>query len=385
MGTRVVLAAADREYAAKLAEYAREQEPEWDIAAYTYASALRMDLQDGGRRVDLLVGQPEMLREAGAAGCDRAGKVLALAESEGDAHGEGWQSILQYQPLPLLMAAIRAAVSGDAAAQVAGCRVVTVFSASGGTGKTTLALNMLRQAGERGLRTFYLNLEALNATSLLFGHGEPDSLSRLLYGLQAYPERWDELFAKTCRHQPYLRTDYVDAPEHPGERLALTAELLAELLRRIRTSGRYDLVLVDPDQGAGDWHRELLMASDQVVWLTTDDLQCLTKADKLLRYWRREPDELSKKLTFAMSKAHGQRAFNRWSLPGDAPAIGLPYVPQWKTVDQPGRLLGSPAFCGAVDELLDLLSLRAKKSAKRRREGDAHGHGPNRTHARGAG
>lgn len=384
MGKRVVLAAADREYVAKLAEYVREQEPDWDVAAYTYASALRLDLRDGVR-ADLLLGQPELLREVGTVQGE-ARKMIALADGDEATPEEAWQTIRQYQPLPLLMAEIRNAFSGERALPVAGCRVVTVFSAAGGAGKTTLALNILRQAGERGLRTFYLNLEALNATSLLFGHGDPDSLSRLIYGLQAYPERWDELFVKTCRHQPYLRTDYVDAPDHPRERLALTSELLADALHRIRASGRYDLVLVDPDIGAGDWHRKLLLGSDQVVWLTTDDLQGLTKADKLIRYWRGESDELEKRLLFVMNKAQGQCSLNRWLLPGDSPAMSLPYVPQWKTVDQPGRLLSSPAFCGAVDELLDILGLHAKRTAaKRRREGEAHGHGASRSHARGAG
>ncbi len=381
MGKRVVIAAAQREYVAKLAEFVREQEPRWDVAAFTYAGALRVELQEEARAADLLVGEPELLREAGSANCGRARKVLALVERAGASGGE-WQEIGQYQPLPSLLRAMRGTLEADLTA--AECRIVTVFSASGGTGKTTLALNVLRQAGERGLRTFYLNLEALNATSILFGHGEPDSLSRLLYGLQTQPEQWDELFARVCRHQPHLRADYVDAPDHPGERLALSPETLADVLDRIRSSGRYDLIVVDPDHGADEWHRGLLLRSDQVVWLTIDDLQGLTKADKLLRYWRNRPDELEGKLVFALNKAQGPRGLNRWPLPGDGPAIGLPYVPQWKTVDQPGRLLSSAAYCGAVDELLELLGIRAKKQpAKRRKEGDSHGAG--RTHVRGAG
>jgi hypothetical protein len=183
-----------------------------------------------------------------------------------------------------------------------------------------------------------------------------------------------------------LRTDYIDAPDHPGERLAMSSELLSEVLGRIRSSGRYDLIVVDPDQGAGDWHRSLMLQSDQVIWLTIDDLQGLKKAEKLLRYWNEQPgsEALADKLVFLMNKAQGQRSLNRWGLPGDAPAMSLPYVPQWKTVEQPGRLLGAPAFCGAVDELLELLDIRERTpSARRRKEVEAHG--PYRAHVRGAG
>ncbi len=386
MGTRVVvIAAGEREYAAKLAEFVREQEPGWDVAAFTYAGALRRELLEGNRGIDLLVAEPSMMREAGAS-CERARKTLALVERAGAGSHEGWMEINQYQPLPMLLAAIRGAVAREPRETVDGCRIVTVFSASGGTGKTTLALNLLRQAGERALRTFYLNLEALNATSILFGQGEPDSLSRLLYGLRAHPEQWEALFGQLCRHQPYIRTDYIDAPEHPGERLAMTADVLSGLINRIRSSGRYDLIVIDPDQGAGDWHRELLLLGDRVVWLAIDDMQGLKKADKLLRYWGEQPgsEALSDKLLFVVNKAQGQRPLNRWSLPGDGPAMSLPYVPQWKTVEQPGRLLGAPAFCGAVDELLELLELRERAPSARRRK-EVETHGAHRAHVRGAG
>lgn len=381
----VVIAVGEKEYAAKLAEFVREQEPGWDVAAFTYAAALRMELLEGNRSIDLLIGEPWIMREAGAS-CERARKTLALVEHSGAGGSDGWTEVNKYQPLPMLLTAMRGAVAGQPGETADGCRIVTVFSASGGTGKTTLALNLLRQAGERGLRTFYLNLEALNATSILFGQGEPDSLSRLLYGLQVHPEQWEALFCRLCRHQPYLRTDYIDAPEHPGERLAMTSDILSELIGRIRSSGRYDLIVVDPDQGADDWHRGLLLLSDRVVWLAIDDMQGLKKADKLLRYWREQPgsETLADKLMFVMNKAQGQRPINRWSLPGDEPAMSLPYVPQWKTVDQPGRLLGAPAFCGAVDELLELLDIRERSPSDGRRK-EVETHGAFRARVRGAG
>ncbi|MCD9024022.1 hypothetical protein [Cohnella silvisoli] len=258
------------------------------------------------------------------------------------------------------------------------------FSASGGTGKTTLALNLIRQAGERSLRTFYLNMEALNATSLLFGKGEPDSLSRLLYSLQVHPDRWGEQLEQLCRHQPQLRTDFLDAPDHPGERLALTAELLMTLLEKLRNTGRYDLIVVDPDSGAGEWHRGLIQASDKVLWLAIDDAQSLMKTNKLLHHWQTHIGEDIKKLTFIMNKGHGGGMVNRWELPGLAPTAILPYIPQWKAVDQPGRLLGAPAFSGAVEQLLDQLGIGVVSvpSTRRRRE---EGHGNQRTHVRGAG
>ncbi len=381
MAKRVVLAVAQREYAAKLAEYVREEEPGWDIVSFTHASALRRELQDG-QAVDLLIGQQEMIHEA-AALSSRAGKILVLVDTKGNSDGE-WQQIIQYQPLPSILSNIRGALAGGNEVSPTGCQVLTVFSASGGTGKTTVALNLIRQAGERGLRTFYLNMEALNATSLLFGKGEPDSLSRLLYSLQAHPEQWGEELEKLCRHQPQLRTDFLDAPDHPGERLALGSELLQALLERFRNTGRYDLIVIDPDSGAGEWHRRLIEMSDRVVWLTVDDAQLLSKTAILLYNWRDHlGDNMKNRLAFVMNKGQGGGMVNRWDLPGGAPSAILPYIPQWKAVDQPGRLLGAPGFSGAVEQLLDRLGIRiSTANSKRRRE---EGHGVQRTHVRGTG
>ncbi|MFB9279689.1 hypothetical protein [Cohnella cellulosilytica] len=380
---RIVLAAEEREYVAKLAEYLREEEKGWEVAAYSHGSALRMELQSGGK-VDALIGDREMAGQALASG-GYAGKIIVLEDSDaaagrGEEGEEAWLTIPRYQPLPALLSCIRGALGNRGAKRNEGCQVWTVFSASGGAGKTTAALNLVRQAGERGLRVLYLNLEELNATSLLFGSGEPDALSRLLYALQARPEQWEELARRLCRHQPHLRADYIDAPEHPGERLALSPEIAAELIGKLRAGNRYDVIVVDPDSGAGEWHAGLLGLSDRVVWLTLDDAQCLRKAEKLLRYWESRLDGLAFKLTFAMNKAVGGRPVNRWTLPGDLPAVALPYIPQWKATDHPGKWLASPAYSGAAEKLLDVLS--GSTDGRGRRE---EGHGGQRSRDRGAG
>ena len=380
---RIVLAAEEREYVAKLAEYMREEEKDWEVAAYTHGSALRREMQSGGK-VDALIGDREMARQALASG-GRAGRIIVLEDplgtaSRSEAGEETWLEVSRYQPLPALLSCIRGAMGNRGAKRNEGCEVWTVFSASGGAGKTTAALNLVRQAGERGLRVLYLNLEELNATSLLFGSGEPDALSRLLYALQARPEQWEELSRRLCRHQPHLRADYIDAPDHPGERLALTPEFAAALIGKLRTGNRYDVVVVDPDSGAGEWHAGLLGLSDRVVWVTLDDAQCLLKAEKLLRYWNARLDGLAFKLTFAMNKAVGRQPVNRWPLPGDSPAVALPYIPQWKAMDQPGRMLSSPAYSGAMDKLLDVLA--GSMAGRGRRE---DGNGGQRARDRGAG
>ncbi|MFC5470349.1 hypothetical protein ACFPPD_16705 [Cohnella suwonensis] len=396
MELRVVLAATQREYVAKLAEFLREEEPGWEVSAYTNASALRMELE---RKPDLLIGTRELVigfRNAGGA----AGKTIVLTE-ERDVRGEGfeggavsgeWETMALYQPLPSLLSGIRSeTASQPSSARSGGAQVVTVFSSSGGTGKTTVALNIVRHAGEMGLRVFYLNLEALNATSLLFGRGEPDSFSRLMYALQSEAQGWEEAFRRLKRHQPQLRADYVDAPEHPGERLALQAETIGLLIDGVRRSGMYDAIVIDPDSGAGDWHRELLRASDLAIWLVVDDAQAILKADKLYRYWQGAAGSDFGPCAFVLNKATGTVAGpgmqNRWPLPCGLTEVALPYIPHWKAIDQPARVLADAAFAGAVERMCENLGIvrhSGKGANEKTRREVVHG-GVQRARARGTG
>jgi hypothetical protein len=363
MPKRVLLAASDREYAGKLAAYLREEEPGWDIAAFTNHNALRMELMEGRHGVDLIVGESVLLREVEDA-LNRVRKVMTLVDdrrSMSDAQSER-RDILKFQPLHRLRDEIREGIEGQRSPFTSECRTVAVMSASGGVGKTSLALNMVRQSSERGYRTFYFNLEALSATSLLFGLGEPDSLSMLLYALQTHPEQWDEHFLKLCKHQPQLRADRLDVPDHPGERLAMTPDMAFRLVDRIRRTGKYDLIVIDPDHGEGEWHLNLLQLCDRAIWLTTPDPQGIVKADKLLRYWASHNLESLSKVVHVLNKDRGEPLFSRWALSEEGPAVRLPYVSQWKQLNRLDRLLGAPAFCGAVEELLDDIGIPPRMS-----------------------
>lgn len=343
---KIALAHPHRECAARLASYLRETESEWDVSAFTQTAALRVGLRENGR-TDLLLGHPEMLRQLPQLSVP-PGRIAALVERAGEAEGE-WPEIMLFQPLSGILAGIRGLMTDASAGEE--CRLWTVFSASGGAGKTTAALNLARQAGERGMRVLYLNLEPLNATSGLTGCPEPDSLSRLLYALQTGADRFDAEWARRVRHHPRLLADFIDAPEWPAERTAMTPELLEALIGRLRGMGRYDLVIADPDSGVSDWHARLISLSGRVLWLVPDDWQGIGKAERLAAYWQEHWNRWADRIAFVRSKGLGAAAPG-WKLPSPPEAV-LPYIPQWKSMSDPGQLLGAAAFSAVLEELLD--------------------------------
>jgi hypothetical protein len=345
---KIVIATPNRNYAAALAAYLRETEPDWETSAFTHEAALRLRLQEPAG-IDALIGDPALFPQD-AALLKKARRVSALVETAGQAEGL-WPELQVYQPLPQVAIAIRGLLADAVPASSAICQMVTLFSASGGAGKTTTALNLARLAGERGIRTLYLNLEPMNATAALLGAGEPDNLSRLMYVLHTEPDSLARQLERFVRHQADLRADMVDAPDHPDERQSMTPDTLELLVSGIRHSGRYELIVVDPDSGSGPLHAKLLDLSDRIGWLVTDDWQCRIKTDKLIRCWRDAWPDWEAKVAFLRNKYPGGPA-SRWTLPVPV-QVNLPYVPQWKETDDPGKLFQVASFSGALDTWLD--------------------------------
>lgn len=397
MKAHIVIALPDREYAVKLTKYWSEAEPGWTVAMATSPESFRQQLASG-RKIDLALVAPDWLDEVAVGGQSAVGRVVALVMRPGD--GGGRPEVQQVQPFTGLTAEVRAYLSrldaryfggglgtnesGGGVASGVGSglgrtEVIGLFSASGGVGKTTIALNLARQAVERGRRVCYLNLETLDASGAVLGGGGSDRFSRVMYALEAGEEKLATELGEALRHHPVLRIDFLEAPDHPSERLALTGDKTERLVAAFAGLGRYDVIIVDADSGAGERHRKLLTLCHRALWVVLDDWQSIAKAEQLYRYWS-EAGGFPGIVSFVLNKRNGG-LMNRWGLAGDGPDVSLPYVPQWKAPDQPGQWFRSPAFSGAIDDLLDRIGIVAKGRAvfgfagevvTPRREGGGH-------------
>ncbi|MDI4647253.1 hypothetical protein [Cohnella hashimotonis] len=363
MGIRLVVAAPQPGYASRLALYLKERDPQAEIAAFSQADALAHHLQ-AWRGADLLVVQQSLLhvvRQAAPGGA----KVVVLTDDGTSGEHDGLPAIAQYQSLPRLAAEIRRMVGTASAKPAEGTELWTVYSAGGGAGKTTLALNIARQAAERGYSVMYLNLEALCGVGELLGGGEPegreadgrepDGLSRLLYELSAHPSSAEARIRALGSRRSAINAGYLEPAEHPAELLAMTPERLEALIEALRRHGGFDLIVADPDGGFAGWQQRLLELSGRICWIASEDAQLLRKTETMLREWGERLPELLSKSTYVWNKSLG-------ALPPDAPRpsgggqwLSLPYIPQWKRVFDIGAILGAGAFAGGVDRLLDAL------------------------------
>lgn len=148
--------------------------------------------------------------------------------------------------------------------------LVTVFSAKGGCGKTTLATNLAASIAKSGRRACLVDLD------LAFGD--------VAIALQLYPTRGmadaaalsgrlDEgaVRALVTPHSDNL--DTLLAPVEPGAAESIPAALVASLLQTLK--GMYDVVIVDTPPAFNDHVLAAFDTSDEFVLVATLDVPAL--------------------------------------------------------------------------------------------------------------
>lgn len=367
----------EQEYSKRLADYIRDSKfgEQWQVIAFTHADACKRYVKQG-YKIDLLAAQPELLKEMKAElpSMPTAALVLKLGDSKEE------QELQQYQPLPLLLqrlteiharAAAHPVQTAGALETVPGMKVISVYSASGGTGKTALALHLAQAAGTHRYRTFYLNLERWNTSEVWLkpqrnddssdGEALGEGLSELLYGLKAQPEQSVTWLMEHRKRDALLQGDYLAACTNLEDRMTLSGEEAVGLVDVIARSGQYDLIVIDLDSGLEELHAAIFEQSNQVLWMLNDDTSVRNKQRMALRYgeqkWGERFKRLSPKFVFVANCAAQAERVSLSGMNGLAYAqVQLPEVPEWRGPGQ-AKLLSSPSFRAAIDKLFKHLCL----------------------------
>lgn len=356
----LILAAKDTDYTERLADYIRHSPfgESWQLTVFTNPAALIRFIR-GGYAVDLLVADAELLGELGelAEGLP----VVVLVDGAGGnrrSEPEYAHQVQRVQPLPQLLQALTAAYAayGGVACQARssasdgrGADVVAVYSASGGIGKTTLAIQLCQQAAISGARVFYLNLEQWNSSVLGEGAegGEgAEDLAQLLYTVQTEPERGGLQLTSLRRRHVSLGVDYIAPCGNADERLSLSAEHVTKLLEVIKATSDYDMIMVDLDSRMDAMHIGVFGASHHVLWLVSQHPASLRKLELAKAYGEQKYDEAFRKLKPKVRMIQ----------------IGscgeLPYVPE--LADGAGK----SAYRGAVEALMDKLGIGGERRGR---------------------
>lgn len=352
----IAVAVKEEQYLQRLAEYLRHSAyaEEWHLTAFTSALALKQYIR-GNYPLGLIAAQPAFIQELRAE-LEQAGVPVVALVSDPGAGSEGSSGqaeVRQYQPIPALLGSLAAKMGAIAGGGADGdgerkTQVISIYSASGGEGKTTLALNLAHQLGARGLRTFYLNMELWNSVHLPDAN-EDMTLAALLYVLQSDPSKAQEAFTRLRKHEGLWRADYLLPSPNLQERLHLTPELATRLVEAIAAAGDYDAILIDLPSAADPVVQALLTCSNRILWLASFHLLARRKL-QLAREFAGSGNE--QKIRWILA-SRTPAASEEQSWPGGRVHGCLPRVPELADIQTERQLIASATYRGAVEKLID--------------------------------
>lgn len=278
----------------------------------------------------------------------------------------GGMVIEKYQSLPSLLESIlrlcdmkRTRISAVAKEETL---LLGVVSASGNSGKTTLALNLAKQLGTLGLSVFYLNLECVDSSGLYvrMPAGSSPGLERVLYELKAGGQEGTkgnqaglELARYVFRHES-LRCEAFRPVENFKEMLQMTHRDTLELLELLAREGSYDVIIVDTGSIEEERAQAVLQRCGILLWVLRSDQASLYKTGRWLRQCGNPhsglPEEVQGKsrfvMNFAADSAEARMEHEEIRMDGI-----LPYIPSWALQHHVELCLNSPQFTAGVHEL----------------------------------
>lgn len=149
-------------------------------------------------------------------------------------------------------------------------RLVTVFSAKGGCGKTTIATNLATLSARSGKRTCLVDLDLAFGDVAICLQLFPERSTADLVALAGGIDR-KAIASVVTPHSKNL--DTVLAPVEPGVAEQVTAAAVTELLQTLK--GMYDVVVVDTPPAFTDHVLAAFDASDHLALVTTLDIPAL--------------------------------------------------------------------------------------------------------------
>ncbi|HNI69868.1 MAG TPA: AAA family ATPase [Marmoricola sp.] len=256
------------------------------IEHHTTAARLSRALQEGGHQL-VLIGPDVPLAEA----CQLAQRERLLRPELGvilirqrlevtslsEALRSGMREVVQTGDHTALADAIARSralsshLSGPSEAPTNKGKVVTVFSAKGGVGKTTVATNLSTHLASSGCRTLLIDLDLMFGDVAISLQRDPGGSIGDLIPMLGHVDT--EALSSVVEQQPSSSLDILAAPDDPSVADRVPSELIPELLRVARS--QYEYIIIDTPPAFTEHVLAAIDESDLLLLIATLDIPAL--------------------------------------------------------------------------------------------------------------
>jgi hypothetical protein len=371
----VIIADPDERYTSILASFVRSGDyaNQFSLACFTQPEALNQVIRQIERSWSLYVVHESLA--ASIIPMIGDGELVLLCEQAVSEEGGIDKRIAKYQPLNQFFAKLKSFCVKETDSggmwryNRERCRASTIYSAAGGAGKTTVAVNLAAQWAQKGKNVFLLSLEPFPSYPWIENLSRGAGLSRFLYYVRSQHQQLPEKLEQCKSYDPSLKLSCFAPPDNLLELEEMTEEDVAGMIRCVRGSGVYDELLIDLGSGL---HKRVLGAlgeCDRICWLVVDDAYCRAKTNQALRrlaeYEKQAEVSIIGKIGFWQNKCLDMHSANF----GEKVAIegGLPYIPEWKSASgNPRPLLDSLQFNECLSAMAAEGAMQGVKPNERR-------------------
>lgn len=366
----LVIGDQDMDYIELLANYIRNTDysSRFDLKLFSEPEHLQSYLSSDQKTNILLVTQELLPEEKNEEQIDYVITLVDHNETAADP-----SQIFKYQSLDNLLSTIisnyyeRHGKKEKKKSSETRTKIISLFSATGGTGKTTVAYNLARELSAEDYQVFYLNLELIHSTSIIFDTEGIETVAPLLYYIKTNA---DQLLSKI---ESFITIDnktgihYLNLPVSAEEMQDISSEDLELLINSLVKLGDYHYIVVDLESSLN--HRVLtaLGKSDHVLWLLNNDIQSFYKTNYLLEEMHAflKDGSFRDRVTLILNRYTGSmnEQLTEYGVQVD---MRLPYVPDWKEVGSGEQLASIPIFNKAIIELYqNFLKMEQVEEVKR--------------------
>ena len=169
-------------------------------------------------------------------------------------------------------------------------KVITVYSASGGSGVTTITQQLAEFYVSLGKKVFYLNIEPIHSM-LSESDKSITRFTQVLYMIKSGQPLLGKLH-QLLQSDHSRHYDMFHPARYSREWLEYEQEDIQLLLQALKQTGRYEIIMIDAGSSLFSTTIGALEYCDEIIWVIPDRIGSLAKVD----YVRGELSRLSAKL-----------------------------------------------------------------------------------------
>lgn len=285
---KIIIADHDGKYLAKVVDFLSSFSlSRFKVSAFSQPAIFEDYLCCSAEKINILLAHPDFLN-LDAVFYKNIELILLLFDGSIECCSDKYQLVNKYIPGEKLVSELVNRYSeknSHVSKLITGSKrtkLVPVYSAAGGSGKSTLTRGLAAKLGRMGKTTLMLSLECLNSISPGLSRGN-DAFSHILFTAIDNP---GSLPIKVESYKSVDALNDFEFIEPPGcfyEISELQGKDAGVLLDGLVQMGKYDIILVDMESKPDDLTLEVFKRADKIVLIVVGDVCCDWKTNQFLQ------------------------------------------------------------------------------------------------------